>query len=129
MERRESERTEFKASVTEDIRKEIIAFANGNGGQLYVGISDDGNIVGVDNPDETALQISNMVRDSIKPDVTLFVHYETREEAGKKYMCGHSAGNGPTLLSGKERDSSGGRLCKAGLFLGSGDRCGHPSYD
>lgn len=87
MERRESERTEFKASVTEDIRKEIIAFANGNGGQLYVGISDDGNIVGVDNPDETALQISNMVRDSIKPDVTMFVHYETREEAGKKYIC------------------------------------------
>lgn len=35
-------------------------------------------MVGVDSADRVTLQINNMVRDSIKPDITLFVHYETR---------------------------------------------------
>ena len=39
-----------------------------------------------DNPDGTALQVSNMVRDSIKPDVTMFIHYKTIEENGKKII-------------------------------------------
>lgn len=35
-------------------------------------------MVGVDSADRVTLQINNMVRDSIKPDITMFVHYETR---------------------------------------------------
>lgn len=62
----------------EDIKKEIIAFANSAGGTLYVGVADDGSIVGVDSPDTVTQQISNMVRDSIKPDVTMFVRYDTK---------------------------------------------------
>lgn len=42
--------------------------------------------MGLDDPDGTALQVSNMVRDSIKPDVTMFLHYKTIEEAGKKII-------------------------------------------
>ena len=38
------------------------------------------------NPDEVSLQISNMVRDSIKPDVTMFLHYQTIEEDGKEIV-------------------------------------------
>ena len=41
----------------------------------------------MDNPDGTALQISNMVRDAIKPDITMFLHYETVEENGKKIVA------------------------------------------
>ena len=66
--------------------KEIIAFANTDGGTLYIGIRDDGEVVGLEDPDGTALQVSNMVRDSIKPDVTMFLHYKTIEEAGKKII-------------------------------------------
>ena len=44
-------------------------------------------MVGMDNPDGTALQISNMVRDAIKPDITMFLHYETVEENGKKIVA------------------------------------------
>lgn len=83
----ESETVEFKAIVVEDIKKEIISFANCNGGTLYIGIQDDGTIQGVDDPDQVALQISNMVRDTIKPDVTMFLHYETLEESGKKIVA------------------------------------------
>lgn len=84
---RESETVELKEVFVDDIKKEIIAFANCNGGKLYIGVQDDGIVVGLDNPDATALQISNMVRDAIKPDITMFLHYETLEENGKKIVA------------------------------------------
>ena len=82
----ESETIELKSVVVDDIKKEIIAFANSDGGTLYIGIRDDGEVVGLEDPDGTALQVSNMVRDSIKPDITMFLHYKTIEEAGKKII-------------------------------------------
>ena len=84
---RKNETVELKEIVTDDIKKEIIAFANCNGGKLYVGVQDDGTIIGVDDADSISLQISNMVRDAIKPDVTMFVHYETIEEEGKEIIA------------------------------------------
>ncbi len=72
-----SETMELKEIVVEDIMKEIVAFANSMGGTLYIGVADDGSITGVDNPDTTTQQISNMVRDGIKPNVTMFIHYDT----------------------------------------------------
>ena len=86
MKYQESETVELKAIVVEDIKKEIIAFANSDGGTLYIGVADNGEVVGLDNPDSVALQISNMVRDSIKPDVTMFIHYKTIVEDGKKIV-------------------------------------------
>lgn len=74
---KETETVELKETVTEDVKKEIIAFANTDGGEIYIGVKDDGAVVGVENPDGVALQISNMARDAIKPDITLFLHYET----------------------------------------------------
>ena len=82
----ESETVELKEIVVDEIKKEIIAFANCNGGRLYIGVRDDGEVIGLDDPDRVSLQISNMVRDAIKPDVTMFLHYETIEEKGKKII-------------------------------------------
>ena len=84
---RESETVELKEIVVDDIKKEIVAFANSAGGVLYIGVADDGSIAGVENPDGTTQQIVNMVRDSIKPDITLFLHYETREIEGKQVIA------------------------------------------
>ncbi len=83
---RESETIELKEVVVDDIKKEIIAFANCDGGKLYIGIQDDGTVVGLDDPDSVSLQISNMVRDAVKPDVTMFLHYKTIEEDGKEIV-------------------------------------------
>ena len=47
----ESETVELKSVVVDDIRKEIIAFANCEGGKLYIGVQDDGTVVGLDEPD------------------------------------------------------------------------------
>jgi len=80
---RESETTELKAMAADDIKKEIIAFANTNGGKLYIGVADDGSIHGIASPDKTVQQIANMARDAIKPDITMFIHYDIVEADGK----------------------------------------------
>lgn len=82
----ESELIELKENVVDDIKKEIIAFANCEGGKIYIGVRDNGTVIGLENPDGSALQISNMVRDAIKPDITMFLHYNTIEENGKKIV-------------------------------------------
>lgn len=84
---RETEIVELKSIVMDDIKKEIIAFVNCDGGTVYVGVADDGKVLGVENADECALQISNMVRDAVKPDVTMFIHYETLECDGKAVVA------------------------------------------
>ncbi len=83
---RESEFVELKEIYVEDIKKEIIAFANCVGGKLYVGVRNDGTAVGLSDPDAVALQVSNAVRDSIKPDLTMFIHYETLDVDGKQIL-------------------------------------------
>lgn len=46
-----SETVELKSIVVDDIKKEIITFANCEGGKLYIGVQDDGTIIGVEDPD------------------------------------------------------------------------------
>lgn len=83
----ESETVELKAVIVDDIKKEIIAFANCEGGKLYIGVRDNGEIIGVEDSDGAALQISNMVRDAVKPDLTMFIHYETLKVEGKSIIA------------------------------------------
>lgn len=71
----ESERIEYKSQMVDDIYKEVIAFANTDGGVIYIGIDDSGNLIGIDNVDETYTRLTNGIRDAIAPDVTMFVRY------------------------------------------------------
>lgn len=68
----ESKTIEYKREFTDDIKKTVIAFANTDGGKIFVGVADDGNILGVSQPDMVTLQVNNAIRDAIRPDVTLF---------------------------------------------------------
>ena len=72
----ENEKTELKEIYTSDIKKEVIAFANSSGGVIYVGVTNDGNTVGVENIDDVVSQLTNSIRDSIRPDVTIFTQCE-----------------------------------------------------
>jgi ATP-dependent DNA helicase RecG len=95
--------TEFKREYTEEIKKTIVAFANTAGGTIYIGINDDGTIGGVDNPDDTMLQVTNSVRSAIKPDITLFVDYTT-ERVGENIVIAITVQRGtacPYYLAGK----------------------------
>lgn len=71
----ESENVEYKSQMLEDIYKEVIAFANTEGGVIYIGIDDQGNLTGIDDVDETYTRLTNGIRDAIQPDVTMFVRY------------------------------------------------------
>lgn len=42
----EDKRNEFKIKLTDNIEKEVIAFLNTDGGNVFIGIDDNGNIVG-----------------------------------------------------------------------------------
>jgi Predicted transcriptional regulator containing an HTH domain and an uncharacterized domain shared with the mammalian protein Schlafen len=82
----ESETIELKEIYTADLKKEIIAFANANGGTIYVGVQDNGKIVGLDNADFVMQQISNSLRDSIRPDVSMFTNIELLHEDNKNVV-------------------------------------------
>ena len=71
----ESENVEYKSQMLEDLYKEVIAFANTDGGVIYIGIDDQGNLTGIDDVDETYTRLTNGIRDAIQPDVTMFVRY------------------------------------------------------
>lgn len=77
---REDDKTEFKRQFTDEIKKTVVAFANTNGGTVYIGIDDDGTVCGVENADETARKITSALHDAICPDVTALtqVSYENR---------------------------------------------------
>lgn len=82
----ESETVELKEIYTSDLRKEIVAFANTNGGVIYVGVQDNGEIAGLDNADFVMQQISNSLRDSIRPDISMFTKIELLKEESKFYV-------------------------------------------
>jgi len=67
--------TELKREYTSDIIKTVIAYANTSGGALFIGVDNNGGAYGVKDIDGTMLKASNAIRDSVKPDVTMFVDY------------------------------------------------------
>ena len=79
---KESVSTEFKSIVYDDIKKSVIAFANSGGGTLYVGIADNGDVVGLTDADADMMNVNNMLRDGIKPNVTLFVQSQVNQMDG-----------------------------------------------
>lgn len=79
--------TEFKREYTDEIKKTVVAFANTRGGVLLIGVEDDGMVVGVQDVDETMLKVTNALRDSIKPDITMFLLCEKREMEGKDVVA------------------------------------------
>ena len=87
----ESENTEFKTKLTDEIYKEVIAFANTDGGVIYIGVDDNGNVVGIDNVDDTYTRITNGIRDAIQPDVTMFVKYKLEDNQVVKITVGEGS--------------------------------------
>lgn len=76
MEYIESEYLELKEIINADFKKEIVAFANTNGGEIFVGVTKAGVPVGVANAEADMERISSMIRDGIKPDLTSYTTIE-----------------------------------------------------
>jgi len=102
----ETENIEFKIKATDDLYKEVIAFANTDGGTIYIGIDDMGKVVGLENVDETYTKITNGIRDAIHPDVTIFVKYTLREDKVIRITVGEGSTK-PYFLKSKGIKPSG----------------------
>ena len=85
----ESKTLEYKREYTDDIKYAVVAFANTDGGKLIIGIEDDGRVCGVSDPDGTMLRVANMIRDAIRPDMTLFTEVYAAETEEKPVVVVH----------------------------------------
>ena len=101
----ENKTTEFKREYVDDIKKTIIAFANSDGGTLYIGVNDDGTVCGVDKVDDTMLRVTNAVRDAVRPDITLFVECRNELADEKELSLLLFRGEQPGPITCRERES------------------------
>ncbi|MFP4090597.1 MAG: helix-turn-helix domain-containing protein [Cyclobacteriaceae bacterium] len=97
--RGEGENIEFKRKVAhpEKIIREIVAFANTRGGDLLIGVDDNGNIPGIRYADEEIFALENAIRRWCRPrieyDVEVIqlsekksvVHFKIRESERKPH--------------------------------------------
>ena len=102
----ETENMEFKSHFTEEIYKEVIAFANTDGGIVYVGIDNEGNAIGLANVDNEYTRITNGIRDAIMPDVTMYVRYFVQDNKVVRITVNEGA-NKPYYLKSKGLKPSG----------------------
>lgn len=120
----ESETVELKTIYTPDLKKEIVAFVNTKGGTMYIGVQDNGEIVGLDNVDFVMQQISNALRDGIRPDVSMFTDIELVQEDNKNLIkvTVNQGTRKPYYLSDKG-------LKQAGVYVRSGTTSAPASED
>ena len=64
---RESQTVEFKEKYSDTFLKSVSAFANFHDGEILFGVRDNGDLIGIENPDAFSLQIETKINDSIAP--------------------------------------------------------------
>jgi len=73
---------------------------------VYIGVDDQGKPLGVEDVDITYARLTNMVRDAIQPDVTMFVRYSPQENNVIKVEINEGGGK-PYYLRSKGLKPSG----------------------
>lgn len=95
----ESLTVEFKENWDEkkdgaQIKKTLVAFANTVGGDLYIGVNDEGQVVGLASPALIEEKLASTIRDSIQPSIAGIVSTERIKINGKVVLRVHvDAGN------------------------------------
>ena len=83
----EDSRNEFKKGLSDSLEKEVIAFLTTNGGNIYIGINDNGEIVGVNEDiDSMQLKIKDRIKNNILPATVGLYDIEVKEYDNKKYI-------------------------------------------
>ena len=65
----EDDRNEFKEEFTNNVIKAVVAFSNTWGGTIYLGIRDNGEIIGVDDQDKVCNSLISSLIDNIRPSI------------------------------------------------------------
>lgn len=83
----EDERTEFKAILNDKLEKEVVSFLNADGGNIYIGVKDNGEIIGInDDLDKIKLDIKNRIRSNIEPTTLGLFDIKVKSYDSKKYI-------------------------------------------
>lgn len=83
----EDERTEFKAILNDKLEKEVVSFLNADGGNIYIGVKDNGEIIGInDDLDKIQLDIKNRIRSNIEPTTLGLFDIKVKSYDSKKYI-------------------------------------------
>jgi len=100
----ETAKLEFKSTLRWNIKKKsndkdienvalktIVAFCNTDGGELLIGVSDEGEVLGIEkdgfpNTDKLLVHLGNLITQRIIPQVVQFVDYEI-VGIGDKILC------------------------------------------
>jgi ATP-dependent DNA helicase RecG len=81
---REDQSTEFKSSWRDEYLKNLCAFANTRGGKLFIGINDEGKIIGVKDSKKLMDDIPNNAINYLGIIVEVILHQI--EETGLDYI-------------------------------------------
>lgn len=81
-------RNEFKVKLPDDLEETIIGFLNSkDGGNIYVGVDDNGEVVGLkNNLDLLQRKIKDLIVSNIEPSVLGLFDIEVLERNNKKYI-------------------------------------------
>lgn len=64
----ENQNNEFKRLLNDKFEKEVVSFLNSKeGGNIYLGIEDNGEVLGIANTDETQLEIKDRIKNNVSP--------------------------------------------------------------
>ncbi|GHS87672.1 hypothetical protein FACS1894201_08960 [Bacteroidia bacterium] len=65
----ENELVEYKEKLTASLEKEAVAFLNAKGGNIYIGVKNNGDVVGVPDIDKIQLQVKDRLICGISPSI------------------------------------------------------------
>src|SRR5690554_2110923 len=99
MDRRETRNLEFKLEISKSYLKTVSAFANYGDGEIYFGVDDNGNQVGLDNPKKVAHNIENQIKDNLKPSPNFLI--EINEKSKVVHLFVYQGLNKPYFYNGK----------------------------
>lgn len=103
---------EFKQAWTETVKETFCAFANTSGGTVYIGVADDGKIVGVEKPDEVMRSVLSVFRFAMSPKADELCRAECLTVGGKSVVVVHVLeGNMPPYYVTMKTDHGRRKIC------------------
>lgn len=77
---KESRNLEFKQDITNTFLKTVSAFANYGTGSILFGVNDNGDQIGISDPERTRLDVENKINDSIhpRPEYSIIVNQKSK---------------------------------------------------
>lgn len=80
MQKMENQNTEYKETWRDEYIKWVCGFANADGGNIYIGIDDNGNIKGIDNTKKLIQDLPNKIKDILGILVSVNIRREDEKD-------------------------------------------------